>query len=59
MSWAGQVIDSCMKEGELSGNEVGAQRILNGAFYETLLECNKREYRIRYSIDDGPSPVSA
>jgi len=23
------------------------------------LECNDDEYRVRYSIDDGPSPVSA
>lgn len=58
-SWAGGVIDRCEAVGDLGGQEIGARRILNGAFHETLLECNATEHRIRYSIDDGPSPVSA
>ena len=45
--------------GDKKGTEVGAIRILNDAFHETLLEVNANEHRIRYSIDDGPSPVSA
>ena len=58
-SWATGVIDSCEDVGDIGGTEIGAKRILNGAFHETLLECNEASYRIRYSIDDGPSPVSA
>mgnify|MGYP000208561583 FL=1 len=59
MSWADQVITQCDAVGNVSATDVGAKRILNNAFHETLLECNDDEYRVRYSIDDGPSPVSA
>ena len=59
MSWASQVIETCESVGEYSGTEIGAKRILNNAFHETLLESNELEHRIRYSIDEGPSPVSA
>lgn len=58
-SWASGVIDSCEAVGSLGGTEIGAKRVLNGAFHETLLECHEASHRIRYSIDDGPSPVSA
>ncbi len=59
MSWASHVIEKCEAKGDLKGTMVGAKRILNDAFHETLLECNEAEHRIRYSIDDGSSPVSA
>ena len=59
MSWASHVIEKCEAVGDFNGTEVGAKRILNDVFHETLLESNEREHRIRYSIDDGPSPVSA
>ncbi|MGR9037603.1 MAG: SRPBCC family protein [Gammaproteobacteria bacterium] len=59
MSWATGVIEKCEAVGEESGTEIGARRILNDAFHETLLECNEQEHRIRYSIDEGPSPVSS
>ncbi|MDP3334294.1 MAG: SRPBCC family protein [Methylococcaceae bacterium] len=58
-SWSAGVIDSCEAVGSIGGTEIGAKRILNGAFHETLLEYNEAEHRVRYSIDDGPSPVSA
>jgi len=58
-SWASGVIDSCEAVGNIGGTEVGAKRVLNGAFQETLLEYNETAHRVRYSIDDGPSPVSA
>lgn len=58
MSWANNIIQSCTAVGSLNGTEVGAKRVLNDAFHETTLECNADDYRIRYSIDDGPSPVS-
>ena len=59
MLWADQVITQCDAVGNVGATDVGAKRILNNAFHETLLECNDDEYRVRYSIDDGPSPVSA
>jgi len=58
MSWSPNVITSLEVVGDLGGNEKGAGRILNGAFHETLLEVNDAVRRIRYSIDDGPSPLS-
>jgi hypothetical protein len=58
MSWTPNVITKCVADGDISGTEVGAKRILNDVFYETLIELNEDEYRIRYSIDNGPSPVS-
>lgn len=57
-SWAAGVIERCEAVGDLGGTEAGAKRVLNGEFHETLLECNEAVHRIRYSIDDGPSPVS-
>lgn len=59
MSWAASVIQKCEAIGEKAGNEIGARRILNDVFHETLLECNDKEHRITYSIDEGPSPVSS
>ena len=59
MSWAASVIEKCEAVGEKSGTEAGAKRILNDTFHETLLECNDQEHRVRYSIDEGPSPVSS
>ena len=58
MPWAANVLSSNEKVGDKGGSEVGAKRILNDAFHETLMEYNDTEHRIRYSIDDGPSPVS-
>lgn len=58
MSWAPQVITSVKKIGDKSGNEVGAKRVLNDAFHETLTEVKTDDYTFSYSIDDGPGPVS-
>ena len=44
--------------GDINGTEVGAKRILNGAFHETLTEIDPASHSLKYSIDDGPSPVS-
>lgn len=59
MSWAASVIEKCEAVGEKSGTEAGAKRILDDVFHETLLACNDQEHRVRYSIDEGPSPVSS
>lgn len=57
-SWAPNVVSSLEAVGETSGDEVGAIRILNGAFRETLLTLDDHAKTFTYSIDDGPSPVS-
>ena len=58
MPWAPNVITGIEKIGDIDGTQVGAKRILNGAFHETLQEVDAANHTIRYSIDDGPSPVS-
>lgn len=58
MSWAPNIISSVDEAGGVPGTEVGAKRILNGTFHETLIEVDPASHRIRYTIDDGPDPVS-
>jgi hypothetical protein len=58
LSWAPNVITSVEKVGDIDGGAPGAKRILNDAFHETLIEIDNGEYFLKYSIDDGPSPVS-
>lgn len=57
-SCAPNVVSSCESVGDTAGTEVGAKRVLNGAFHETLKEIDDGAHLIRYSIDDGPDPVS-
>lgn len=57
-SWATNVITHVEKVGDIGGDKVGAKRILNNAFHETLIDINSTEKTLKYSIDDGPSPVS-
>lgn len=57
MSWAANVVESCKAVGEASGTEIGARRVLNDAFSETLLQVDDDHRVLEYSIDDGPSPV--
>ncbi len=57
-SWATNVITSVEKVGDIDGSQVGAKRVLNNAFHETLVEIDNDNYSLKYSIDDGPSPVS-
>lgn len=58
LSWAPTVITSVEKVGDLHGGEIGAKRILNNAFHETLVAIDHDKHTLKYSIDDGPSPVS-
>ena len=58
LSFAPQVISDCQKVGDKGGTEVGAQRLLNGVFTETLTHHDESSHAISYSIEDGPSPVS-
>ena len=59
LSWAPDVVSSVTKVGDKSGSEIGAQRILNGVFHETLTALDPRSYAFSYSIDDGPGPVAS
>lgn len=58
LSWAPNVVTSVAVVGDFVGDQIGARRILNDAFHETLVELSEVERTIKYSIDDGPSPVS-
>ena len=59
ISWAPGVVTKVTAVGKPKGNQIGAKRVINDAFHETLLELSEVEHRVRYSIDDGPSPVSS
>ncbi len=59
LSWSANVVAKCEAVGDKSGSEPGAKRVLNDAFHETLIEINSDDHIIRYSIDDGPTPVSS
>ena len=59
MSWAPDVITSLNKVGVKSGDQVGAKRVLNDLFCETLLELNEDQFTFSYSIDDGPGPMAS
>lgn len=58
MSWAAGVIESCDAVGNIPGTQIGAKRVLNNAFHETLLGLDDSQHIVRYSIDDGPDAVS-
>ncbi len=58
LSWGDKVITKVEIVGEISGTEIGAKRILNEAFHETLLSVDNKNFSFTYSIDDGPGPVS-
>ena len=59
MSWAPNVVEKLEVVGDKGGDEPGAGRVLNDAFHETLLKVDADSKTFRYSIDDGPSPVSS
>ncbi len=58
MSWAPGVVTKVEAVGDRKGDEVGAVRVLNDAFRETLREIDDDRRTFTYTIDDGPSPVS-
>jgi hypothetical protein len=58
LSWASGVVTSCTPVGDLNADQVGARRIINDAFHETLVELSEVDRTLKYSIDDGPLPVS-
>jgi hypothetical protein len=58
MSWAKGVIETCTPAGSKGPTEPGAQRVLNGAFHETLKGLDDDSRSLHYSIDAGPAAVS-
>lgn len=58
LGWAPGVVTRVDTQGDLKGDQIGAKRILNDAFHETLLTLDDDERTFSYSIDDGPEPVS-
>ena len=58
MSWAEGVITKTEPVGNAAGHEIGAKRILNDAFHETLRVLDDESRTVEYSIDDGPDAVS-
>jgi hypothetical protein len=58
MSWAPAVVEQCEAVGDKAGDQIGAGRVLNGVFHETLRELDDSEHVVKYSIDAGPPPVS-
>jgi hypothetical protein len=52
------VIEQTDAIGDTPGTEIGAQRLLNNAFHETLKSLDDENRVLTYSIDDGPSAVS-
>ena len=58
LSWASGVIESLEVVGDASADQIGAKRILNGVFHETLLALDDVDHTFQYQITDGPGPVS-
>lgn len=59
LSWSQNVVEEVTPVGDVSGTRVGAKRILNGAFHETLQSLDDDARTFTYSIDDGPGPVAS
>jgi hypothetical protein len=59
LSWSKNVVSKVDIIGKKAANEIGAKRILNDAFHETLQSVNEEGKSFTYSIDDGPGPVSS
>jgi len=58
LSWSKNVVSKVTIIGDKSANEIGAKRILNDAFHESLLSLDNKARKFTYSIDDGPAVVS-
>ena len=58
MSWAPGVVETIEPVGAATAAQIGARRLLNGVFHETLQALNDVDRELKYSIDDGPGPVA-
>ena len=57
-SWAPDVVTDVKVVGDRRHDQIGAQRVLNGVFHETLLALDNLNKTLSYSIDDGPGAVA-
>lgn len=57
-SWAPDVVTDLQVVGNRQHDQVGAQRVLNGVFHETLQAVDNLNRTFCYSIDDGPDAVA-
>ena len=57
-SWAPNVITKLEVKGDTRGDQVGAGRVLNEVFHETLLTLDENGRTFTYSIDEGPGPLA-
>ena len=58
VSWAPNVFTKITPIGDTPGDTIGAVRLLNDAFRETLKELDDQQREFAYSIDEAPSPIS-
>ena len=59
LSWSPNVVTDVKIVGEAGATDVGARRVLNDAFHETLHVLDDEKKYIKYSIDDGPGPTAS
>lgn len=59
LSWSANVVTDVKVVGDAGPTDVGAKRVLNDAFHETLRLLDDDNRLIRYSIDDGPGPTAS
>ena len=57
LSWAKGVVEAVEVVGEASADQVGAKRILNGVFHETLMALDDEDHSFEYEITEGPGPL--
>lgn len=58
LSWSKNVVTKVEIVGDKSSDEIGAKRVLNDAFHQTLLSIDNDVKKFTYSLDDGPASVS-
>ena len=58
LSWSKNVVSKVAVIGDKSADEIGAKRVLNDAFHETLVSLDNQAKNFTYSIDDGPGAIS-
>lgn len=58
LSWGEPVITKLEVIGDVPGDQVGASRVLNDLFHETLTILDADNYTFSYVITDGPEPIS-
>ena len=58
LDWATGVVTKVDVVGEHDGSQIGAKRILNDVWHETMQSVDSDARVFTYSIDDGPGPMT-